>query len=125
MEGLLARIAKDNFIEPTASWLSCIDPSTPLECALTWAREGNTWTCNYVYSQLVNDTDLATSGYAKNAYPIVELQVSKAALRLGTWLNKLVAESYKPDGQVVLQINSNSAHGLSEGAQLTNANRPF
>jgi hypothetical protein len=42
---------------------------------------------------VVNGTDLGTSGYATGAVPIVELQISKAALRLGTWLNKLVEEA--------------------------------
>lgn len=35
-------------------------------------------------------TDLAESGYAEGAYPIVEMQVSKAAVRLAAWLNRLV-----------------------------------
>jgi len=71
-------------------WLSCSDPSTPTVCATRWARESNKWTCDYVYNKVDNTTDLATSGYAVGAFPIIELQISKAALRLGTWLNKLV-----------------------------------
>lgn len=74
-------------------WLSCVDPSTPEKCAATWARESNRWDCDYVYQRVRNDTDLGTDGYATGAVPIVELQISKAALRLGTWLNKLVEES--------------------------------
>jgi hypothetical protein len=74
-------------------WLSCVDPSTPEECATSWAKESNRWDCDYVYERVQNDTDLGTDGYATGAVPIVELQISKAALRLGTWLNKLVEES--------------------------------
>lgn len=74
-------------------WLSCVDPSTPEECATSWAMESNRWDCDYVYSRVHNDTDLGTDGYADGAVPIIELQISKAALRLGTWLNKLVGES--------------------------------
>ena len=44
----VAKIEDDLFFEPTASWLSCVDPSTPLACAMTWARESNEWTCDYV-----------------------------------------------------------------------------
>lgn len=72
-------------------WLACSDPTTPEECATTWAKESNKWDCDYVYSRVRNDTDLGTDGYAVGAVPIVELQISKAAFRLGTWLNKLVA----------------------------------
>lgn len=71
-------------------WLACSDPATPVECAAHWAHESNAWTCDYVYSRLDNTTDLAKNGYAVGAVPIVELQISKAALRLATWLNKLV-----------------------------------
>jgi hypothetical protein len=62
-------------------------------------------TCDYVYSQAFNGTNLATSGYATGAFPIVELQISKAVLRLGTWLNKLVAGDYDRGRDVVLQTN--------------------
>ena len=71
-------------------WLSCTDPATPEECATSWAKESNKWDCDYVYSRVRNDTDLGIDGYAVGAVPIVELQMSKAAFRLGTWLNKLV-----------------------------------
>jgi hypothetical protein len=71
-------------------WLACSDPSTPELCATIWAKESNRWNCDYVYSRVRNDTDLGTDGYADGAVSIVELQISKAALRLGTWLNKVV-----------------------------------
>ncbi|RAR03453.1 nuclease pa3 [Stemphylium lycopersici] len=88
--GLVTRIRKDEFYSAPYMWLSCADPSTPEECATSWAKESNRWDCDYVYSRVRNDTDLGTDGYATGAVPIVELQISKAALRLGTWLNKLV-----------------------------------
>jgi len=87
---LLTRIRKDQFYEAPYMWLTCSEPSTPEDCASLWATESNRWTCDYVYSHVHNDTDLGTSGYAFGAVPIVELQISKAAYRLGTWLNKLV-----------------------------------
>jgi hypothetical protein len=71
-------------------WIACTDPSRPEECAESWAKESNKWDCDYVYSRVRNGTDLGEDGYAYGAVPIVELQISKAALRLGTWLNKLV-----------------------------------
>lgn len=84
-------------------WLECSNPDTPIECATRWARESNKWTCDYVYSRVDNATDLAKDGYAVGAVPIVELQISKAALRLATWLNKLVrTDVYAPEEQIEL-----------------------
>jgi len=114
-ESLANRIKADTFFEPTAKWLSCTDPSTPLECALDWARDTNSWTCDYVYSQIFNGTNLLTSGYAEGAYPIVEIQTSKAALRLATWLNRLVGGEYKIGRQVILQTTPSWLLGPDEG----------
>ncbi|RDI79301.1 putative D-xylulose reductase A [Venturia inaequalis] len=94
MLDLVDRIHRDRFIEPTATWLECIDPFSPVDCALTWARESNAWTCAYVYHDRINnETDLLLNGYAQGAFPIIELQISKAAFRLANWLNLLVVES--------------------------------
>lgn len=112
---LVAKTEADAFYIPTAEWLACSDPSRPIECALEWARDSNAWTCDYVYSQVFNGTDLLASGYATGAYPIVELQVSKAALRLGTWLNKLVEGDYSMDRQVVLRTNPGWVLGPDAG----------
>lgn len=114
MTELVSRIQNDNFLELTYQWLACSEPSTPLECALAWARESNAWTCDYVYSHVFNNTNLLTSEYAEGAYPIVELQISKAALRLGTWLNKLVHRDYK-DRQMILDTNLGRAGGPDQG----------
>lgn len=86
------RIRKDQFYEAPYMWLTCSDPSNPETCATRWATESNRWTCDYVYRNIDNGTDLGTDGYAAGAVPIIELQISKAALRLGTWLNNLVGE---------------------------------
>jgi hypothetical protein len=94
MVDLIDRIKQDRFIEPVSTWLECIDPFSPVDCAMSWARESNAWTCAYVYhSRLNNETDLLLSGYAQGAFPIIELQISKAAFRLATWLNLLVVET--------------------------------
>jgi hypothetical protein len=110
MATLVARIESDNFLEPTSEWLSCMDPLTPAKCAMSWARESNAWNCRYVYQQLHNDTDLLASGYAERAFPIVELQISKAALRLAGWLNKLAAGDYDAPSGLVLQTNPRQFH---------------
>jgi hypothetical protein len=102
-KSLLDRVPEDDFLEPAADWVKCTDPKTPVDCALHWAKESNQWTCDYVYGKLQNDTDLVTSGYAKGAYPIVEMQVTKAAVRLGTWLNRLVQGEFEDGGEGVLR----------------------
>ncbi|PGG97785.1 hypothetical protein AJ79_09083 [Helicocarpus griseus UAMH5409] len=112
---LLSRTRKDTFFSPTHEWLACSDPSTPVACALAWARDSNAWTCDYVFSQIFNGTDLLESGYASGAFPIVRLQVSKGALRLGTWLNRIVEDWYKKDREVILQTNPSWVDGPMEG----------
>jgi len=88
--GLVSRIRKDEFLTPPALWLACSDPATPELCATAYAKESNRWDCDYVWANVRNDTDLGTNGYALGGVPIVELQISKAGYRLGTWLNRLV-----------------------------------
>jgi hypothetical protein len=83
-----------------------------LECALSWARDSNALNCDYVYAHTLNGTDLATDGYATGAFPIVELQMSKAILRIGTWLNRLVDGEREAKG-VVLQTDPSWSIGPS------------
>ncbi|KAF1851447.1 nuclease PA3 [Cucurbitaria berberidis CBS 394.84] len=103
--GLVSRIRKNQFYEAPYMWLACSDPSKPEECATRWAKESNRWDCDYVYSRVRNGSDLGTDGYATGAVPIVELQISKAAFRLGTWLNKLVeGNRYSREAQDILEL---------------------
>lgn len=82
---------------------------------MEWARDTNEWTCDYVYSQIFNGTDLATSGYAKGAYPIVEIQTAKAAVRMAAWFNKLVDGTYK-EREVIFSLNPSWVLGPAGGA---------
>ncbi|KAL3421578.1 S1/P1 Nuclease [Phlyctema vagabunda] len=102
---LTARITRDDFFTPTDDWTTCTDPATPVKCAMQWAEDSNRWNCDYVYSQDFSAPDLRTSGYFEGAYPIVEIQTSKAALRLGSYLNRLVAGDYDEKREVVLRTN--------------------
>ena len=102
---LVSRIRNNGFYEAPDSWLACSDPSKSVECATHWAEESNKWTCGYVYRRLRGDEDLGLNGYADGAVPIVELQISKAAYRLATWLNKLVEEdNHGEDGQEMTEL---------------------
>jgi hypothetical protein len=87
----------DASYEARYMWLKCADPATPELCASAWAVESNRWTCDYIYKHAQNDTDLGANRCAAGAVPIVELRIAKGALRLGTWLNRIV-ESV--DGEV-------------------------
>ncbi|KAL0264870.1 hypothetical protein SLS55_000823 [Diplodia seriata] len=116
---LLPRILADDFPDaPRADWLACADPETPVKCALAWARDSAAWNCDYVFAQDTNATkDLATSGYAEGAFPIVELQVSKAALRLATWLNAMVEGAYRgEDRELMVQTTPSWVGGPNGGA---------
>ena len=112
---LVTRINHDQFFQPVAQWTACTDVSTPVACALDWARDTNQWNCDYVYSQSFNGSNLLTSGYAEGAFPIVEIQTAKAAKRLSVWLNTLVDRDYKQDREVILQTNPSWALGASGG----------
>ncbi|CRK42854.1 hypothetical protein BN1723_016073, partial [Verticillium longisporum] len=98
---MVDRIRADTYFVPTRDWLSCTDPSTPLACPLEWARDANQWNCDYAFSQNTNASDLRTSGYAEGAWPIAELQIAKAVLRIATWFNKLADCNFK-DREVIL-----------------------
>ncbi|KAH0265333.1 phospholipase C/P1 nuclease, partial [Aureobasidium melanogenum] len=110
---LVSRIQEDDFSIPASEWIACSDPARPLECALSWARDSNALDCDYVFAHAIKDIDLATSGYATGAFPIVELQMSKAILRIATWLNRLVAGDHELEADLVLQTEPSSMLGLS------------
>ena len=99
MSNLLSRIADNDFLEPVEGWVRCVDPEKKVEeCVVGWARESNKWSCEFVYGELPEQgTDLVESGYAGRAVPIVEMQVVKAAVRLGVWLNALVEREFAED----------------------------
>ena len=69
-----------------------------------------------IFIVIFNNTNLLASRYTEGAYPIVELQISKAALRLGIWLNKLVHRDYKNDRQMILDTNPGKTGGPDKGA---------
>jgi S1/P1 Nuclease len=66
----------DSFLSSPQDWIQCIDPSNIEECALSWAKESNSYTCSYVYREGYDQGDLA-GDYFTGAVPIVETQVAK------------------------------------------------
>lgn len=74
---------------------SCTDITTPQDCALSWAREANSYVCSYVLKddvEGVEGRDLSLD-YFDDAVPIVNLLIQSAGFRLGAWLNALAAQS--------------------------------
>ncbi|RYO76818.1 hypothetical protein DL766_009815 [Monosporascus sp. MC13-8B] len=63
---------------------------------------------------IFNRTDLVTSGYAEGAWPIVEIQAAKAALRMATWFNKLADGLYK-EREVIPDTAPSWIFGTMEG----------
>lgn len=114
-ENLVERLRADTLFVPRAEMTACSDPGTPTACALAWARDANEWNCDYAFSQDFNATDLLTSGYAAGAWPIAEIQIAKAIVRIATWFNKLVENCYH-ERDVVLDLVPSWVGGPNSGA---------
>ncbi|KAL4863443.1 hypothetical protein BDV12DRAFT_189699 [Aspergillus spectabilis] len=72
----------------------CSDIRNPLECIMEWATETNSLICNFVLKNGVSwfeDHNLGGE-YYEQAVPIVEKQISRAAMRLAVWINTIAAE---------------------------------
>lgn len=63
------------------------------ECALSWAREANSWVCRYILRDGVEGVQGRDLGreYFEGAVPVVEEMVFKGGRRLAAWL-EVVAE---------------------------------
>ncbi|KAH6689442.1 nuclease P1 [Plectosphaerella plurivora] len=112
---LVEKIRADTFFTPVDEWTRCTTPGTPLACPIAWARDSNEWNCDYAFSQVTNAPDLLTSGYAEGAWPIVEIQMAKAALRTATWFNRLVENCFH-ERDVIYQPNPSWVGGPNGGA---------
>jgi hypothetical protein len=114
-ENLVDRLKADKLFVPKSEMTTCSNPGTPVACALAWARDSNEWNCDYAFSQDFNATDLLTSGYAAGAWPIAEIQIAKAIIRIATWFNKLVENCFH-ERDVVLDLVPSWVGGPNSGA---------
>jgi hypothetical protein len=94
----------------------CIDVSSPQQCALKWATEANEYVCSYVFNvggltdmeeikTWFNHKDLSTD-YYDGAAPIVEKLIGLSGIRLGAYLEALVAAAQGvgvPESQQILR----------------------
>ena len=114
-ENLVDRLRADTLFVPKSEMTACTNPGTPVACALSWARDANEWNCDYAFSMDYNATDLLTSGYAAGAWPIAEIQISKAIIRIATWFNKLVENCYH-ERDVMVDLVPSWVGGPNNGA---------
>jgi hypothetical protein len=69
----------------------CVDLQNPEKCSIQWAEEANAYVCSYVMQpgvEWLESNDLG-GDYYTGAVAIVESQISKAGIRLATWINAL------------------------------------
>lgn len=93
---LVNRTQSDVLPIPRHKWLLAQSPDQALYWAEQWAKDSNGLNCDFVYGRYVNGSDLyLENDYAKDAFPILELQIAKAAWRLGGWLNAIAAKYMK------------------------------
>ena len=89
-ETLIARIDSGSYSSEKDGWLSCANPKTASNCALSWAQDANAYNCQYVLK--VDESGQELDGdYYTGAEPIIELQIAKAGYRLGTYINAMAA----------------------------------
>lgn len=89
-ETLIARIDSGSYASQKASWVSCVNPKTASNCALSWAQDANAFNCQYVLKTDENGKEL-DGAYYTGAEPIIELQLAKGGYRLGAYVNALAA----------------------------------
>jgi hypothetical protein len=79
----------------------CADMKNPLKCIMEWAEETNKYICSFVLNVggLTNIKDIAawfkgrdlSTDYYEGAAPIAENLIGLAGIRLGAYLNAMVA----------------------------------
>lgn len=87
---LIARIDSGSYSSVKANWVSCVNPKTASNCALSWAQDANAYNCQYVLKTDESGKELDGSYYT-GAEPIIELQIAKGGYRLGKYINALAA----------------------------------
>lgn len=71
----------------------CNNIQDPESCSMQWASETNAFVCSYVMTNGIDwleNNDLG-GDYYQGAVPVVEDRISKAGVRLGSWINALAS----------------------------------
>jgi hypothetical protein len=86
----------------------CADVNNSQQCTMSWATDANAYVCDFVLNvggltdinsikDWFNHRDLSTD-YYEGAAPIVEKLIGLAGIRLGNYLNALLAAAQNLDG---------------------------
>lgn len=79
----------------------CTDLANPNACGIEWATESNAIVCSHVLApglDWVKENDLGEGEYYEAAYPVVEMQIGRAGMRLAAWVNAIAAVLANADG---------------------------
>jgi hypothetical protein len=101
--GWADRLYERNRLWPIAN--ECSNIRNPLECVVQWAAETNRLNCEFVLQKGIpwlEDHDLGGE-YYEGAVPIVEEQITKAALRLAVWINTIAADRASSTERLLVQ----------------------
>ncbi|EED19605.1 nuclease S1 precursor, putative [Talaromyces stipitatus ATCC 10500] len=92
---LTTRIKSGQYFSNSSSWLDGIDVGDPVNSAMTWARDANSYVCSTVLKpglDYLEATDLSSSYYS-NSKPVFEELIARAGYRLAAWLDAIVLKN--------------------------------
>lgn len=91
-EELVGEIVSGKYANASKGWLEGIDIKNPVDSAMVWARDANSFVCDTV----VPEGQAAVEGkeldgeYYDAAIPVIQMQIAKAGYRLAAWLDLIV-----------------------------------
>lgn len=92
---LVKEIDAGTYKAQSKAWLQGIDLSNPIETAMIWARDGNSFVCSVVLpngQDSYNKMELYPA-YYESAVTTVQMQIAKAGYRLASWLDLIAGNS--------------------------------
>lgn len=96
---LTTRIKSAEYASKPASWLDGIDVKDPINSAMLWARDANSYVCSTVLKpglDYLTDTDLS-GDYYTDCKPVIEELIARAGYRLTAWLDAIASKTPRSD----------------------------
>jgi len=86
---LTTAIKTGQYKKTKTAWLSGLNVKKPVDTAMVWAKDGNSFTCTAVIPDGVSAVEGKEIGgaYADKTFPVVQQQIAKGGYRLAAWLN--------------------------------------
>lgn len=91
-EELVGEIVSGKYANVSKGWLEDMDVEKPVDSAMVWARDANSFVCSAVVPQgqeAVEGKEL-DGAYYDAAIPVIQMQIAKAGYRLAAWLDLIV-----------------------------------